>query len=64
MVYSIFPEDNLVTLQGDTLRWAPDLDVAPGDYTYQLVGTLTRYGISNSVDFVVRSTACTTELDV
>lgn len=64
VVYTIFPADNLVTLTGDTLRWAPDLGVAPGDYTYQLVGTLTRYGISSSVDFVVRSTACTTDLNV
>jgi len=64
VVYSIFPADNLVTLAGDTLTWSPDLTVSPGDYTYKLVGTLTRYGISSSVDFVVRATACTTTLNV
>ena len=46
------------------MRWAPDLNVQPGDYTYQLIGTLTRYGISSSVDFTVRATACVTELSV
>lgn len=53
-----------MTLVGDRLTWSPTLDVNPGDYTYQLIGTLTRYGISQSVDFTVRALPCETTLDV
>jgi len=38
--------------------------VAPGDYTYRLVGTLDNYGISQSVDFTVRALACMPLLDI
>lgn len=40
------------------------LDVAPGDYTYSIVGTLVRYGFSSSVDFTVRALPCVTELNI
>ena len=64
IVYRVEPQDGPVQLVGDTLSWAPDLDVAPGDYTYTIVGTLVRYGISNSVDFTVSCLPCVTELDI
>lgn len=61
--YKIVPEDGFVQLTGNTVVWGPDLSITPGDFTYKLIGTLTRYGISADVDFTVRALACETVLD-